>query len=312
MLTQPDEHFFQRFSLGGKMKSEYGKGIFLWKVKNLYGGDHTLIDPVDIATRAVALNLDWIAIKIADGPYRYNMEPPNWTDTIMPPVVDELARAGISIWGWHYLFGDAPLREAEVAIERVETLGLDGYIIDAEGPCKGKYTSATTYMEALNASLHVPIGLSSYRYPSYHPTLPWKQYLKYCDFHVPQVYWMQADNPVEQWRQSVEELSALKDIPFMPAGAAYEEYNWKPKKQEMIDFWHAVVNDGAPGITWWSWDALMKLPNRKEILRDMIWEWEVPVPPEQDNCQLILQDVEAIRERLTSIESSAVDCTDPS
>lgn len=260
-----------------------GKGLFIWKVKNLYKGDHTQIDPQNILDRANKMGLQWLNIKIANERYKYNLRPPDWTDDILPPLVKTLKDGGLKVWGWHYVYGDTPEKEANVAIERVEELGLDGYAIDAEGHYKGKPTSAKIFMSIISKHISVPIALTSYRYPSYHPELPWEEFLKGgVDVHMPQVYWRQPSEgtPVEQWERSRNELRAIADLPFVPAGPTFAEGGWEPRKQEVIDFNDKVVEEDRHGILFWSWDSIVEGTSRpwKEVVTNLEG-WEEPEPP---------------------------------
>ena len=63
-------------------------------------------------------------------------------------------------------------------------------MIDVEREYKdaGKSKAAATFMNRLRAALpHIPVALCSYRFPSYHPQIPWKVFLERCDLNMPQV-----------------------------------------------------------------------------------------------------------------------------
>ena len=285
---------------GGKVMTEHGKGAFLWRVKNLYGQDASKIDPHDIAQRALEMNFDWVTVKIANAAYRYNLRPPNWTDDILPSMVKALQKVGIPVWGWHYVYGYSPYAEAKVAIDRMNDLGLDGYIINAEVEYKHKQASASIFMQEIVKNITKPIGLSSYRYPEYHPGLPWKEFLAGCDYHMPQIYWEQLRNPVEQWEESHKQLKALADLPFMPTGAAYANKGWKPTNQEMIDFFDAVKAGGHPGISWWSWDYMQILTGKKETVKNMIW-FDEPEPSPSGHLQAIKDKTAQIKGLLDEV-----------
>ncbi len=280
--------------------TEHGKGVFLWKVKNLYGGDADKIDPHDIAQRALEMNFDWVTVKIANDMYRYNLRPPNWTDDILPTMVKALQKVGIPVWGWHYVYGDNPSGEANVAIDRMNELRLDGYIINAEGHYKYKQSSASIFMQEIVKNISKPIGLSSYRYPELHRELPWKEFLAGCDYHMPQVYWQPDHNPVEQWEKSQKQLKALADLPFMPTGPAYEEHGSKPTNQEMTDFYDAVKAGGHPGISWWSWDYMQILAGKKETVKRMVW-FNEPEPPPPGHLLAIKDKTAQIKDLLDEI-----------
>ena len=138
-----------------------GKGFYIWKIPSCEGGD-----PQAIAQTAYQAGLTHVLIKIANGIYDYNYDPAGRVDLI-EPVANALHAKNISVWGWHYVFGDLPKDEAKIAIRQVNHLPLDGYVIDAEGEYKGKYTPCRIFMQELrNALPDFPIAFSSYRYPN--------------------------------------------------------------------------------------------------------------------------------------------------
>lgn len=230
------------------MKLE-GKGIFIWKIKNCEGGDVGAI-----ADLAVEAGLSHVVIKIADGAYAYNYD---WRERVdfVPPLVDELRGRGISPWGWHYVRGNAASAEARKAVERVRELNLDGYVIDAEGEYKGRYEAANTFMGILRRELpNTPIALASYRYPSMHPTIPWRNFLSRCDLNMPQVYWQGASNPKLQLQRCFEEFDSMNNrLPVVPIGAAYKEHGWKPAAREVIGFMDEAKRLKMKAANFWEW-----------------------------------------------------------
>jgi hypothetical protein len=184
-----------------------GKGFMIWKVPNCEGGN-----AANIAAVAKAAGLAHVWIKIADGPYAYNIDKNTKAD-LVAPVVQELHARKIQVLGWHYVYGDNPIGEAQIAVKRINELSLDGYAIDAEVEYKqpGRDVAARSFMSELRKGIPpntVPVGLCSFRYPKLHPQLPWKDFLDKCDYNMPQVYWQAAHNPGDQLRSSVNEFKA--------------------------------------------------------------------------------------------------------
>lgn len=245
-----------------------GKGFFIWRTIRCERGD-----PTAIAAQAQAANLSHVLIKIADTVYSHNVY--EGVDTV-PPIVQALHARNIQALGWHYVKGDNPLGEANKAIERVLSLGLDGYVIDAEGEYKrpGKAEAARQFMSRLRAGLpnHL-VALSSYRYPSYHPQLPWREFLEKCDLVMPQVYWMHAHNPADQLQRSVREFQALTPYrPVLPTGAAFREQGWQPTAGEVIEFLRAAQSLNLAAANFYSWDsARTYLPEVWNAIRDYPW-----------------------------------------
>lgn len=215
------------------MNYPQGKGILIWQLKTCAGDN-----PSDLAGRAKAAGFAWVAIKVQDGVRIYQEEH-------LAEAINALKSNGIYVWGWGYLYGADWRRssqaraEAQVTIQAVQKYQLSGFLMDVESPYKrqGSRSWATVYMATLRTALpDIPLGLSSYRYPSYHPELPWYEFLSRCNFHAPQVYWQGSHNPGYQLRRSVTELRALRDLPLVPVGAAYSERDWAPTEADLKEF----------------------------------------------------------------------------
>jgi hypothetical protein len=253
-----------------------GKGFFIWQIKNCEGGDVNAI-----ATLAKGAQFTHVLVKIADVANSYNII--NGVD-LVPPLVTALRARNISPWGWHYVKGDDPLGEANKAIQRIQQLNLDGYVIDAEMEYKepGKAEAAKKFMNRLRSALpNVTVALSSFRYPSMHPQIPWKEFLDQCDLNMPQVYWMHADNPAEQLTRSVAEFQNLQPYrPVIPTGAAFKEWGWLPTSSEVFEFMGTAKALNLTAANFYSWDSCRAyLPDIWNTIRAYTWE---TTPPEPD------------------------------
>lgn len=209
-----------------------GKGMMIWQLSRVEKAS-------TIVSLAKAAGFTHVLIKIADGSYTYNVDKTTGKD-LVPEVVDALHANGIQAWGWHYVYGNSPTGEAQIAIKRVKQLDLDGYVIDAEGEYKtsGRDVAAATFMSTLRASLpNTPIALCSYRWPTLHPQLPWKQFLEKCDYNMPQVYWQDAHNPAAQLKRCVTEFKAMTPFrPIVPTGPVYKYASWEPTSADISEF----------------------------------------------------------------------------
>jgi hypothetical protein len=253
-----------------------GKGFWIWQVLNTEGGNAETI-----ANMAQEANLTHVPVKIADGTSTYNVDRKTGTDYALP-VVQALKSRNIQPWGWQYVYGDDPAGEAAIAIQRVQQLGLTGYIIDAEVEYKtpGKDAAARAFMTALRRSLlSLPIALSSFRFPTYHPEFPWKDFLEKCDLNMPQVYWEQAHNPAYQLTRCVNEFQNVNPVrPIIPVGPTYTEGGWKPTDVEIITFLNTARSLNLTAANFFSWQECRKY-------MDDIWytirsyNWPVQNPP---------------------------------
>jgi hypothetical protein len=254
-----------------------GKGYFIWKIPYCDRGD-----PAAIAARAKAANLTHVLIKIADGStWPYNFDFDRNLDLI-PPVKEALEGEGIEVWGWHYVRGDDPVSEARLAVERTLTLGMSGYVIDAEGEyrTKTKWAAATRFMQEIRAGLpKLPIALSTYRYPRMHADFPFKPFLEYCDLSMPQVYFEQMHDPEAQLELTVEQYMALQPArPIVPTAPTYARGKWSPSVDEITRFFNKARELGLSGANAWSWDfaARPEYMHLWNAVADFNW----PVAPE--------------------------------
>ena len=228
-----------------------GKGFFIWSITRCEGGDVNAI--ANLAQQAQFTHLE---IKIADGTSSYNINPTTGADRV-PPLVEALHARGIQAWGWHYIYGDDPIGEADKAIQRVSELGLDGYAIDAEIQYnqRGMESAADAYMERLRTGLpNTPLALCSYRFPTVQPYFPFKNFLNRCDLNMPQMYWLKAHNPGDQLIRCVREFTALTPFrPIIPVGAAFKEGSWAASASEVTEFLQTARNLNLSAATFWEW-----------------------------------------------------------
>ena len=284
-----------------------GKGMFIWKIQTCHNGSIS-----EITRRAVRAKYSHVLIKIANGIYSYNYDWERKID-LVPALVKALKSEGIEVWGWHYVFGDQPWQEATKAISRIQELGVDGFVINAEGHYKGKYIAAATFMDQLtNAITHIPIALSSYRYPSYHPTLPWNQFLKKCDLNMPQIYWKFAHNPGAQLKKSIAEYKNLKYTPpIFPTGAAYTSDGWMPTLDEVTEFMEETKALNLPGFNFWEWRSLHSdLPeDYYRIIRDFKWDSGETTPKDIAELLIAALNLHDINQLLELYREDAVHIT---
>ena len=228
-----------------------GKGYYLWKIKYCEGGDVEAI-----AERAVEAGFTHVLVKIANGTGSYNIDPKTGED-LVGPLAQALRERDIAVWGWHYVYGYDPIGEADKAIQRVTSHNLDGYAIDAEAEYKeaGRDRAAKQFMTRLRTGLPtLPLALSSYRFPSYHPQLPWNEFLAKCDIAMPQVYWEQSHNPSQQLTSCVNEYQSLPYVrPVVPTGSAYRRGSWAPTPEEMNEFMDTARELNLSGVNFWEW-----------------------------------------------------------
>jgi len=254
-----------------------GKGYFVWRIPYCENGDVNAI-----ANLAQQASFTHVLIKVADGAYSYNIDP-NGVD-LVPPLVQALHARNILAYGWHYIYGDYPTNEADKAIQRINQLHLDGYALDVEAEYKqpGKDAAARTFMTRLrNALPNFPIALCSYRFPTYHPQVPWTVFLEKCDTNMPQVYWEQAHNPGDQLERCVREFQAMTPFrPIIPVGSAYIRGTWAPTLSDILEFLQTAQSLNLTAANFWEWSNTRRnLPEVWNLIRDYPWS-AIPPPPD--------------------------------
>ncbi len=273
-----------------------GKGFWIWKVNNSEGGS-----PSAIAAQALTSGFTHVTIKIADGTYSYNYDSARALD-LVPPVVQALRGAGMQVWGWHYVYGYDPLGEARKAIQRLQQLNLDGYIIDAEKEYKepGKNIAAQKFMTEMRAAFpSLPMAISSYRFPSYHPSFPWKDFLAKVDINMPQVYWEASHNPATQLGKCLSEFQALTPYrPVYPTGPTYKAGGWAPTESDITQFLDSARANNLPAVNFFSWEECRRdLPNLWTLIGNYPWSGGAPGGndlPNQFMAALNRHDIEAL------------------
>ena len=227
-----------------------GKGFFISNLPDCESGK-----PAAILAAAQAAGLSHVFIKIADGLKAVGVDAAGLDFTA--PVVQALQHAGLAVWGWQSVYGDQSSAEAAIAIKRMQTLGLEGFVVSAgsEYEQPGKSKAAQQFITTVRTALKVPIALSSFRFPNYHPKFPWSYFLAACDLHMPQVYWEQAHDAVEQLSESKRQCDSLPNArPYIPTGAAYPAPGWSPTGQDITDFLNTAQALGLPAVNFFDWD----------------------------------------------------------
>ncbi|HJS29148.1 MAG TPA: nuclear transport factor 2 family protein [Anaerolineales bacterium] len=282
-----------------------GKGCFIWKIQNCEGGD-----PQAIAAVARQAGFTHVLLKVADGSYSYNFDNEGELD-LAEALVGALRATGIEAWGWHYIYGDGPLAESRKAIQRVRGLGLDGYVIDVEAPYKkpGRWNAARLFMREVRSALDdIPIALSSYRFPSYHPQIPWQEFLEGCDILMPQVYFEFSHNPEAQLQRTQQEYQALAHyLPIVPTGPVYRRGSWTPTTEDISNFLQTARQLNMPAANFWEWSRVRAEPLAPLWQTVREYEWGAgSLPQDLLDRYLLALNTQAIDQLMDLYISTAV------
>jgi hypothetical protein len=247
-----------------------GKGFFIRDLSACEAGN-----PAAIQAAARLAGLSHVIVRIADGLEAVGIDA-DGVDALAS-VVQTLHAAGIAVWGWGTAYGEDPQREAVVAVARLQDLGLDGFVVRAGGGFEkpGRESSAWCFLDALRREVDLPVALSSYRFPIFHPRFPWAAFLELCDLYMPQVFWELAHDAGAQLRESKRQCDVLPNAkPFIPTGAAYGPLGaWAPDQADLADFLGAVRELELPAVNFYAWESCRaNLPALWESIAAFRWE----------------------------------------
>ena len=262
-----------------------GKGFYIWQIVRCENGNAQAI-----ADAAQAAGLSHVIIKIADGASPYNIV--SGID-LVPPVVAALRARGITPLGWHFVYGYDPEGEADIAIQRINELDIDAYVIDAETHYEepGKEDAAYEFMGRLRDALpNFTMALSTFRFPTYHPAFPYQAFLTSVNLNMPQVYWVLNDNPGEQLIRTVREYEAIAPFrPIIPTGSAYIQGNWRPTPEQIIEFMQTAQLLNLSAANFWEWGhTRQNAPELWNTVSDYDW------PPGASTDDICVRYIDAL------------------
>jgi hypothetical protein len=217
-----------------------GGGMWIWYVSKSNGGDLNAI-----VQQAKAHGISTVFVKSGDGT--------NYWTQFTPALVSTLKAAGLRVCGWQYVYGKSPSAEAAVAARSVTEAGADCFVIDAESEYEGRYAQAQTYIDDLRAAVgpDYPIGLASFPYVDYHPSLPYSVFLgpNGAQFNAPQAYWKEIGGGVDAVVDHTYRFNRPYGRAIAPLGQTYDA----APPNEIVRFRQIVAAEGAAGLSWWSW-----------------------------------------------------------
>jgi hypothetical protein len=217
-----------------------GQGMWIWYVSQSSGGE-----PAAIAERAHQSGITTVFIKSSDGSSNY------WSQ-FSPTLVAELHARGLKVCAWQYVYGASPVGEANLGA-RAAASGADCLVIDAEAEYEGRYGAAQTYITNLRAKIGpaYPLGLASFPYVSYHPSLPYSVFLgpNGAQYNAPQMYWKAIGVSVDTVYANTYIGNRVYGRPMFPLGQTYEGVS----SSDLVRFREEAVLYGATGWSFWDW-----------------------------------------------------------
>lgn len=217
-----------------------GVGVFIHPLDGL--------DITAVVKKAQANNVNYLMPKFADG------REPRQHEAITK-FIPACHAAGIEVWGWPYIYGNAPAGEAETTAKWYSVLGFDGLVIDAEQEYKNHTSNAKQFTQRLRLLLpDDPIGLSSYGIPSLHTEFPWAEFMAGMDFIMPQVYYSSFGmTPKEALARSLDDCRKFKKQVIVTGGDT-DDNNFDTEGMEEFIKWAETWHTN--GVNWWHWDSI--------------------------------------------------------
>lgn len=289
-----------------------GKGMFIWLLSRLDNGNMTAL-----ADRLQAEGYSWVAVKMVNGSWLFGgtwdpvaQEYPQYR--LLEELIPLLKARGIELHGWGYYYGKSlssgePSQvQAEIAVtlEAMQKYQPLSYMLDCEAEYKrpGMGPLADEFCRGLKAGMAVsgdeikdiPLALSSFRFPTYHPELPWSSFVPYMDYWAPQVYYQGDTSPNGsqlQLERALQEYQDLKPLPFVPAGTVYPEGSWWTSP-EQLELFNQICksNPDILGVNYWEYYYPIQFkPELLGVLASFEWPGEDTPAPEPDMVTLSYQ-----------------------
>ena len=211
-----------------------------------------------IAKRAKAANVNALYIKSANGDFVWSQ--------FTPAMVDYFHRQGIKVCGWAYVYGGGggpkwgtPAQEATASAAAIKR-GADCFVIDPESEYEGRYAAADAYMTKLRTLVgpDTPIGVASFPYVDFHPSLPYSVFLRPdggSQGNLPQMYWDTIQVSPDRILDRTLGWNQLYGRPVYPIGQIYlgEGRSSFPPPKDIRRFRQLSKAYGLTGTSWWEW-----------------------------------------------------------
>jgi hypothetical protein len=236
----------------------YGKGMWIYEPDKSDGGNANAI-----VTRAKAVGLSHIYVRTGSSWDGFYAAP--FLDAILPAA----HAAGIRVYGWDFprlIDVQSDVNRALAAIDHIGPGGnrLDGFAADIETPSEGTAISAdaaTAYGDGLRAGVgagYPLIACVPRPSPWTKSFYPYVEVVSQFDAIAPMVYWLNRQ-PDTDVAGAMSDLAPLGK-PVFPVGQAFDGgpeggRPGLPTPDELDRFMVTAKQDGAQGVSFWSWQA---------------------------------------------------------
>jgi Putative peptidoglycan binding domain len=219
-----------------------GRAMWIWELGSTEHGNLSAI-----IAGAKLYGVNTVFIKSSDG-------RDFWSNQFTRTIVHALHAGGLKVCAWQYVYGDRPLREAELGAEAVHD-GADCLVIDAEAQYQGRYAAAQKYIERLRSLIGsgYPVALAGFPYVDFHPSFPYSVFLGPggAQYNAPQMYWKAIGTSVAAVYAHTYSFNRIYQRPIFPLGQLYSN----PPPRQIVQFRELDLAYGAGGISWWDWQS---------------------------------------------------------
>lgn len=235
-----------------------GLGFFIWNLEQI----QLHLSQAQLASFCLEHGIKWVSFKVANGSLPYNQF--GGSDLFLISYIEALRNSGIEAGGWAYCYPLPicyPPHEAKLYCERITTLRLAHFMYDPEAEWKKPgLQMQVKQICSMNPPPKIPMGVCSYRYPDYHPTIDLRSWTKQpsMDFVAPQVYWEGAHNVEAQLRKSYFQYRKFTNLPYYPIGCTYGRGTWSPNASDIHTFITVSRQLGFEAYGFYSLDWTLK------------------------------------------------------
>ncbi len=216
--------------------------MWIWELGSTSGGNLKTI-----LWRAHHYGISTVFVKSSDG-------SEYWSSQFNRTIVRALRGGGLKVCAWQYVYGAAPVREADLGAAAVRA-GANCLVIDAEAQYQGRYAAAQTYIERLRSLIgpRFPLALAGFPYVDYHPSFPYSVFLGPggAQYNAPQMYWKAIGTTVGAVFAHTYAYNRIYRRRIFPLGQLYSQ----PSIGSIERFRSISRAYGATGVSWWDWQS---------------------------------------------------------
>lgn len=243
----------------------FDKNIYIWNIEAIFGGD----------TERIAAELKAAGFTSA---ILHESNLARWITNKRVELVQDLKAVGITPIGGAAVYGYDPIKEGIQAAEICNDYGLSCFVFDAESTWdsqpKADSNAVNLIVTFRQNAPGVKVGWcwwARYKSPisgsQWHPkSVLWAAMAPGygdADFGLPMAYWWDSapENALLLLEQTFSQWREVTDKPLVPIGRAYIGDGGTPTPEACTAFYNESVEYGVDGVSWWSMQHAVSLPD---------------------------------------------------